>query len=89
MFQTRQKDIQKVSCKGQRLTRGPEKLFFPSFKFGFAIRFAFSFQNHVNPNPGIQEQILQRKIDSTARYAYFGKSGKFRLPIGMAPKNVD
>ena len=55
----------------------------------FKLPFAFSFQNHVNPNPGIQEQILQRKIDSTARYAYFGKSGKFRLPIGMAPKNVD
>ena len=45
MFQTRQKDIQKVSCKGQRLTRGPVKSFFPSFKFRFAIHLAFFFQN--------------------------------------------
>lgn len=48
------------------------------FQNSFKLPFAFSFQNHVNPNPGIQEQILQRKIDSTARYAYFGRSGKFR-----------
>ena len=59
------------------------------FQNSFKLPFAFSFQNHVNPNPGIQEQILQRKIDSTARYAYFGRSGKFRWPIGIAPKNVD